>query len=49
MQLAPHRVLIPRASVELDEPLSWHPALRVSIVTGGKLRLLGWLVRPVAG
>ena len=27
---SPPRGLLPRASLELDEPLSWHPALRVS-------------------
>lgn len=35
MQLAPRRVLIPRASVEPDKRLSTHPALRVGIITVG--------------
>ena len=41
------RGLLRRASVELGEPLARHPALRVSIVAGGKSAPLDRLVRPV--
>jgi hypothetical protein len=35
-----------RASLELDEPLSWHPALRVS--SDGDLQISGRVVSPAS-
>jgi hypothetical protein len=41
---SPDEVLLPRASIEPDEPLSWHPALRGNIGAAGKTApfALGW-------
>ena len=47
--MAPHSVvkgLLVRASLELDEPLSWHPALRVSSDAGPKTG--GGMVSPAS-
>jgi len=35
-----HRDLVSRASVDLDEPLSWHPALRADTMAVGEFRPL---------
>ena len=39
-----HAGLLRQASVELDEPVSWHPALRANHMTVGKTVLLAGMV-----